>query len=212
LVFGSDPVTSTLNLERIILLGEHDGDSPARLGQVTQQKVLFNTSNDRPNDEGDKGGEAHRQSSSDAPTEGAAPTKAIMTAADNAMVDGSAGNSLSFEGEVLPKQVIDPDFADLKAAIVVGDDVPLSTHVALHRPTSELLQRTTSGTWVPWDGRGDSLIDNGFQASAGKLTFDIANGGLSGEFFPLTYTLAYRTKAGLKFGVFEVVPRQPLHD
>ena len=43
-----------------------------------------------------------------------------------------------------------------------------------------------------------------------KLTFDLFNGDLSNELFPINYTVAYRTEAGLKFGVFQVMPREIL--
>lgn len=117
---------------------------------------------------------------------------------------------LSASGNRLPDIVIDARDTDIVRTVDLAGDTPLSTHVMLHQAAGPSLQRTEEGTWVPWDGHIDSLIDNRFTPANGGVTFEVIKGDLSDDFFPMTFTVAYRTESGLMFGSFQVMPDQQI--
>ena len=116
--------------------------------------------------------------------------------------------SLSKLGSSLPSLTVDPSKVNIVRKVDLGDDQAQATHVMAHKAAGPSLQRTAEGAWVPWDGSTDTLIDNRFAAVDGSVAFDVIKGDLSDEFFPMTFTIAYRTGAGLKFGSFQVMPDQ----
>ena len=122
----------------------------------------------------------------------------------------SMPNKLLLEGAALSTITVNPSGAKITRTVDLGEDSPLATHAMRRTGTGSALQRTFDGTWIPWDGSVGTLTDNGFAESDRELTFDLFNGDLSNEFFPINYTVAYRTEAGLKFGVFQVTPRETL--
>ncbi len=124
----------------------------------------------------------------------------------------SMHNKLMLEGAALSTITVNPSDAKITRTVDLGEDSPLATHAMRRTGTGSTLQRTFDGTWIPWDGSVETLTDNGFAESGRKLTFDLFNGDLSNEFFPINYTVAYRTEAGLKFGVFQVMPRETLFE
>ena len=122
----------------------------------------------------------------------------------------SKSNKLMLEGAVLSTITVNPSDAKITRTVDLGEDSPLATHAMRRSGTSSASQLTFDGTWIPWDGNVETLADNGFTESGRKLIFDLFNGDLSNAFFPINYTVAYRTEAGLKFGVFQVMPRETL--
>lgn len=120
----------------------------------------------------------------------------------------SMPNKLLLEGAALSTITVNPSDGKIARTVDLGEDSPLATHAMRRTGAGSALQRTFDGTWIPWDGSVETLTDNGFAESGRKLTFDLFNGELSNEFFPINYTVAYRTEAGLKFGVFQVMPRE----
>ncbi len=125
-------------------------------------------------------------------------------------VRSEGAGRLSASGNRLPDIVIDTHDTDIVRTVDLAGDTPISTHVMLHQAAGPSLQRTEEGTWVPWDGHEDSLIDNRFTPADGGVTFEVAKGDLSDEFFPMTFTVAYRTESGLMFGSFQVMPDQQI--
>lgn len=119
---------------------------------------------------------------------------------------------LNTSGKRLANIIIDPRHVDIVRTIDLAGDVPLATYVMTHQAAGPSLQRTELGNWVPWDGHGESLIDNRFTSSNGRLTFEVIKGDLFDEFFPITFTIAYRTKEDLKFGIFQAMPNQSLQE
>ncbi len=105
--------------------------------------------------------------------------------------------------------LVDPAHAQITRTVQLGGDVPLATHVITKTTDGRTLQRTALGEWVPWDRDEATLIDSRFTPSGGNLTFKVDDGSLMDRFFPISYTVAYRTETGLNFGVFSVMPRQP---
>ncbi len=122
----------------------------------------------------------------------------------------SMPNKLMLEGALLSTITVNTSDGKLTRTVDLGEDLPLATHAMRRSGTSSASQLTFDGTWIPWDGSVETLADNGFAESGRKLTFDLFNGDLSNEFFPINYTVAYLTEAGLKFGVFQVMPHETL--
>lgn len=97
---------------------------------------------------------------------------------------------------------------DLSRTIALNGDSPSAYYVTAHMPDGRALQRNNLGYWLPWDGRPQSLIDNRFTASNGKVTYKILRQEIGDLFFPVTITLAYRVDGRVKFGVFNILPEQ----
>lgn len=117
-----------------------------------------------------------------------------------------AAESLTVSGARLENVKLAPATANLARTVTLNGDAPTAAYVTAHMPDGRSLQRTNLGYWEPWDGRVDSLVDNGFRAAGGDLTFKILKEDISGRFFPITFTLAYRVGEQVKFGVFQVMP------
>jgi hypothetical protein len=139
---------------------------------------------------------------------------AVQTAKDPAPrsinAAGNGAERLRPSGTALSSMLVDPTDAQITRTVQLGGDVPLATHVITKTTDGKTLQRTALGEWVPWDRDEATLIDNRFKPSGGALTFKVDDGSLMDRFFPVSYTVAYRTETGLNFGVFAVMPRQPM--
>ena len=122
---------------------------------------------------------------------------------------GNGAERLRPSGTALSSMLVDPADAHITRTVQLGGDVPLATHVITKTTDGKALQRTALGEWVPWDRDEATLIDNRFTPSGGALTFKVDDGSLMDRFFPISYTVAYRTETRLNFGVFSVMPRQP---
>ena len=126
---------------------------------------------------------------------------------DRAGTRNNKPKELASEGAALDTLNINPSDVNLTKEIDLGSDVPLETYVMRHAVAGSAQQRTASGDWIPWDGTEETLTDNGFAPLNGRLQFNIVQGDLSNELFPISYSVAYRSESGLKFGVFQVMPR-----
>ncbi len=131
---------------------------------------------------------------------------------DRAGIRNDKPKELASEGAVLDTLNINPSDVRLTKEIDLGSDVPLETYVMRHAVAGSAQQRTASGDWIPWDGTEETLTDNGFAPLNGRLEFDIVQGNLSNELFPISYSVAYRSESDLKFGVFQVMPRAAAFD
>lgn len=123
---------------------------------------------------------------------------------------GDGAERLRPSGTALSNMLIDPAHAQITRTIQLGGEVPLATHVITKTTDGKSLQRTALGEWVPWDRDEATLIDNRFKPSGGALTFKVDDGSLMDRFFPISYAVAYRTEKALNFGVFSVMPHQPM--
>ena len=133
---------------------------------------------------------------------------ALAAVVASALGAAEAGaETLSEAGSVLADMAVNVVTAEITRTVDLAGDAPVATHVTAHVSNGTALQRTNLGYWVPWNGRVAELIDNHFAPSGTTLTFKILNEDISGQFFPITITLAYRTAVGLKFGVFQISPR-----
>ncbi|MGQ0676342.1 MAG: hypothetical protein ACT4N4_09720 [Rhodospirillales bacterium] len=115
-----------------------------------------------------------------------------------------AGEQLSAAGARLAHVVMQPGVPDLRRAIDLNGDQPIATYVTARTVGGALMMRTRHGYWLPWSGREDDLVDNGFTASGGMLEFKLLKESLPSVSLPVTVTVAYRTAAGVKFGMFEI--------
>jgi hypothetical protein len=118
----------------------------------------------------------------------------------------AAIEGLSVDGAALESVKLAPATANVSRTVALNGDAPTAAYVTAHMPDGRALQRTNLGYWQPWDGKLDSLVDNGFRAAAGSLTFKILKEDISGRFFPITVTLAYRAGDRVKYGVFQIMP------
>jgi hypothetical protein len=114
---------------------------------------------------------------------------------------------LTLAGVELTPVTIDPAQMAFSVTVDLQSDVPLASYVTARPRGSPALQRTKAGAWVAWDEHAESLIDNGFPPAHGQLNFAVAAAASPDPSFPVTVWVAYRTVAGLKFGIFAVVPK-----
>ncbi len=114
---------------------------------------------------------------------------------------------LTERGAELSPVSVTPTVAEVNRTVSLNGDVPLGTYVVSRISGLPLLQRNNLGYWVPWDGNPDTLIDNHFAPVGDQLTFKILKEDISEQFFPISFIISYRTAAGLKLGVFSVVPK-----
>lgn len=114
---------------------------------------------------------------------------------------------LTQRGAELSAVSVTPTVAEVNRTVSLNGDVPLGTYVVSRISGLPLLQRNNLGYWVPWDGNPDTLIDNHFAPVGDQLTFKILKEDISEQFFPISFIISYRTAAGLKLGVFSVVPK-----
>lgn len=128
------------------------------------------------------------------------------TATARAAEAQAAPQRLSVDGVRLGTITLAPGVSRLDVTIDLGGDVPTATYVIAHNPTNQALQRTNDGYWIPWDSKVASLVDNHFAPAGGKLTYKLVAEDLSGAFFPLSFTLAYRVGDEFKYGVIAVLP------
>jgi hypothetical protein len=115
-----------------------------------------------------------------------------------------AGEQLTLAGARLSPVVAQSGAIDLRRSVDLGGDQPTATYVAARTAGGAMLMRTRAGYWLPWSGREEDLADNGFAASGGTIEFKLTKESLPAAALPLTVTIAYRTAAGVKFGLFEI--------
>ncbi len=118
-----------------------------------------------------------------------------------------AAERLSASGTRLSNLFYDPAVEEFSVTIDLGGDVPDRVHVML-REGGRMLQRSRNGYWLPWNGDVSVLRDAGFRAQGGTLTYKITAEDLSGRMFPLKFTLAYTVGGVMKFGVFQIMPKE----
>ena len=118
---------------------------------------------------------------------------------------GAAG--LRASGVELADVQVVPASAEVVVTVDLNGDSVEASYVTAAMPDGRRLMRSHDGYWLDWDGRADNLVDNRFAASGDRLTFKVLKEDLSARFFPINVTVAYKTGAAIKFGVFQVVPR-----
>ena len=115
---------------------------------------------------------------------------------------------LSYAGTELAPVTVDPAHVDIHVSVDLADDRPMASYMAIRPRGLPALQRTPAGGWVPWDQRTQSLIDNRFALSGGQLVFAIIGANFRVQSFPISLEVAYRTPAGVKFGILTMTPKR----
>lgn len=118
-----------------------------------------------------------------------------------------AQSQLAAAGVVLDNVTVAPASANVSITVSTGGDAVSATYVMAWMPDGRHLQRDAEGYWRPWDGKSDSLIDNGFRPNGALLTYKVLKEDLTNRALPINVTLAYRTGDAIKFGVFQIMPQ-----
>jgi hypothetical protein len=148
------------------------------------------------------------------------PRRAVIAIALGALVSGpiraasqtapgtQALPRLSYFGAELAPVTVDPRHVDINVTVDLAGDRPIASYIAARPRGTPALQRTVAGAWVAWDQRVQSLIDNRFASSGGHLVFAVTGANFAAQSFPIALEVAYRTPAGVKFGVLTMTPER----
>jgi hypothetical protein len=143
----------------------------------------------------------------------ALPLTALMSATSRWAASQTASGSaalpqLSYAGTELAPLTVDPAQVDVNLTVDLAGDRPMASYMAIRPRGLPALQRTPAGGWVPWDQRTPSLIDNRFASSGGHLVFAFTRANFRGQSFPISLEVAYRTSAGVKFGMLTMTSKR----
>jgi hypothetical protein len=114
---------------------------------------------------------------------------------------------LSYTGTELAPVVVDRADVSVGVTVDLAGDHPRATYITVRPRGMPALQRTAGGAWVAWDQRPQSLIDNRFAPSGRHLVFAFFGANFSRQSFPVALWVAYRTLAGVKFGVLTMTSK-----
>jgi len=143
----------------------------------------------------------------------ALPVTAVVSsvarwAASETVPGGANLPRLSYSGTELAPVIVDRAFANFGVTVDLAGDHPMATYMAARPRGMRAFQRIQDGRWVPWDQRTQSLIDNRFTSSAGLLYFVFTGANFRTLSFPMALEVAYRTPAGVKFGVLTMMAQK----
>jgi hypothetical protein len=142
----------------------------------------------------------------------ALPVTAVVSsgarwAESETMSGGATLPRLSYSGTELAPVIVDRAFVNISVKVDLAGDRPIATYMAA-RPRGMPALQCTPGGWVAWDQRTASLIDNRFASSAGYLFFVVIGANFRRQSFPMSLEVAYRTPAGVKFGVLTMMAQK----
>ena len=141
------------------------------------------------------------------------PLTALMSATSRWAASQTASGSaalpqLSYAGTELAPVTVDPAHVDIRVIVDLAGDRPMASYMAARPRGLPALQRTAAGAWVAWDQKTQSLIDNRFASSGGHLVFAVVGANFRVQSFPISLEVAYRTPAGVKFGVLTMMAQK----
>jgi hypothetical protein len=142
----------------------------------------------------------------------ALPVTAVVSsgarwAESETMSGGATLPRLSYSGTELAPVIVDRAFVNISVKVDLAGDRPIATYMAA-RPRGTPALQCTPGGWVAWDQRTASLIDNRFASSGGHLFFVVIGVNFRRKSFPISLEVAYRTPAGVKFGVLTMMAQK----
>jgi hypothetical protein len=141
----------------------------------------------------------------------ALPVSAIISSAARWAAAETPGGAtlprLSYSGTELAPIIVDRAFVNISVPVDLAGDRPVASYMAA-RPHGMPALQLTPGGWVPWDQRTASLINNRFASSAGHLIFVVTGANFQKQSFPISLEVAYRTLAGVKFGVLTMMAQK----
>ncbi len=136
------------------------------------------------------------------------PLSALMLGtsrwATSQTASGTALPRLSYAGTEIAPTTVDPAHVDIRIIVDLAGDRPMASYMAARPRGLPALQRTAAGAWVAWDEQTKTLIDNRFALSGGHLVFAVTGANFWPRSFPIALEVAYRTPAGVKFGVLTI--------
>jgi hypothetical protein len=135
-------------------------------------------------------------------------SSAARWAASQTVTGGTTLPRLSYSGTELAPVIVDRAFVNLGVTVDLAGDRPMATYLAARPRGMPAFQRTPGGGWVAWDQRTESLIDNRFASSGGHLFFVLTGANFRAQSFPISLEVAYRTPAGVKFGVLTMMAQK----
>ena len=143
----------------------------------------------------------------------ALPLSALLSspsrrASSQTVPGGVALPRLSYAGTQLAPVIVDRRYVTISVAVDLAGDRPMASYMAARPRGMPALQRAPGGGWVAWDQRTESLIDNRFATSGGQLFFAVTNANFQAQSFPIALEVAYRTPAGVKFGVLTLISKK----
>ena len=143
----------------------------------------------------------------------ALPVTAVVSsvarwAKSETMSGGATLPRLSYSGTELAPVFVDRAFVTISVRVDLAGDRPVASYMAARPQGMPALQRTPRGEWVLWDQRMASLIDNRFASSGGHLFFVLTGANFRKQPFPISLEVAYRTLAGVKFGVLTMMAQK----
>ena len=133
---------------------------------------------------------------------------AATRASSQTMSGGDSLPRLSYWGTELAPLIVDRAFVNVSVTIDLAGDRPMASYMAARPRGMPALQRTPAGRWLPWDQRTESLIDNRFASSAGRLLFVVTGANFRTQSFPIALEVAYRMPAGVKFGILTMMAQK----
>ena len=92
----------------------------------------------------------------------------------------------------------------LRLTVDIGEDQPSAAHVIARFQNNQPLMQGRDGLWAPWSGDQVRLDEAATSATHGRLTFHLLTAPLPELFFPVSFTLIYRTHGEVKFGILVV--------
>jgi hypothetical protein len=129
-------------------------------------------------------------------------------AAAQTVPGGATLPRLSYSGTDLATVSVDRAFVNFSVTVDLAGDRPMATYMAARPRGMPALQRTPGGAWIRWDQRPESLIDNRFASSAGHIFFVVTGANFRAQSFPISLQVAYRTPAGVKFGILTMMAQK----
>ena len=92
----------------------------------------------------------------------------------------------------------------LSVSVDLGDDAPFATHVVARFQNNQPLMLGRDGLWAPWNGDLHHIDEAAADTVGKKLIFRIFDSAPDEMFFPVSFTVMYRTDAAIKSGTITV--------
>jgi hypothetical protein len=92
----------------------------------------------------------------------------------------------------------------LTVTVDLGEDIPTATHIIARFQNNQPLMRGRDGLWAPWTGDMKQIDDAAAVIAGDKLIFRILDSKPEALFYPASFTVVYRTEAGVKSGTITV--------
>ncbi|MFQ5764539.1 MAG: hypothetical protein ACE5GT_06395 [Rhodospirillales bacterium] len=96
---------------------------------------------------------------------------------------------------------------DLRFTVDLNGDQPDATYIWATVGSNDFRVRTNEGYWLPWTGNLESLVDNRFPITDGKVTFKVLDENIGVDNHGVTIRIGYKVGDTLKYGIFGILPK-----